>query len=364
MKNNTRITAGIMSLMLAFGAGTSVVNTNFNVPLSVMAASAETLTSGAFSYEVLEDDTIKITGFDDSVTEVEIPAEIDGKKVTAIGNKAFYNAEITSVNISAGVTSIGDRVFYKCPNLVSVAIPDGVVSIGHSAFYECRKLDSISIPDSVTKMGDYCFYNCTSLKSARLSESLTELPGDTFYNCSLLSALVIPDNIQTIRGEACYGCKNLKSVSLGKNLQKIDDNAFWDCISLKSITVPEYVTYIGFSAFNKCESLNELIIMNQVCSIAGGSNLPKTCIIYGYEGSTAQKYAEKIGNPFEVIGASNIIKGDINNNGIVNLADIVILNKFLIGYDVTVSDWKTIDINDDKVVDVFDLCLMRKMLTE
>lgn len=364
MKNNTRITAGIMSLMLAFGAGTSVVNTNFNVPLSVMAASAETLTSGAFSYEVLEDDTIKITGFDDSVTEVEIPAEIEGKKVTAIGNKAFYNAEITSVNISAGVTSIGDRVFYKCPNLVSVAIPDGVVSIGHSAFYECRKLDSISIPDSVTKIGDYCFYNCTSLKSARLSESLTELPGDTFYNCSLLSALVIPDNIQTIRGEACYGCKNLKSVSLGKNLQKIDDNAFWDCISLKSITVPEYVTYISFSAFNKCESLNELIIMNQVCSIAGGSNLPKTCIIYGYEDSTAQKYAESIGNPFEVIGASNIIKGDINNNGTVNLADIVILNKFLIGYDVTVSDWKTMDINDDKVVDVFDLCLMRKMLTE
>lgn len=364
MKNNTRITAGIMALMLVLGTGTAVVNTNFSVPLSVMATSDETLTSGAFSYKVLEDDTIKITDFDDSVTEVEIPAEIDGKKVTAIGNKAFFNAKITSVNIPDSVVSIGDEAFYECKNLVSVSIPDGVVSIGGSTFYECRKLDSISIPDSVNKMGGYCFYNCTSLKSARLSESLTELPGRTFYNCSLLSELVIPNNIQTIGTEACYGCKNLKSVSLGNNLQKIYDNAFWGCISLKSITVPEYVTYIGYSAFNKCENLNELIIMNQVCSIAGWSNLPKTCIIYGYEGSTAQKYAESIGNPFEVIGASKTIKGDINNNGTVNLADMVILNKFLMGYDVTVSDWKTMDINDDKVVDVFDLCLMRKMLTE
>ncbi len=45
---------------------------------------------GNFRYEILEDGTIAITEFTDSdATEVEIPKEIQGKKVTKIGNAAF-----------------------------------------------------------------------------------------------------------------------------------------------------------------------------------------------------------------------------------------------------------------------------------
>ena len=129
-----------MALMLAFGAGTAVVNKNLNIPLIATATSNETLTSGAFSYKVTEDNTITITGFDNSVTDVDIPAEIDGKPVTAIGNKAFFNTGITSVNIPDSIKTIGDRVFYQCKQLVSVSIPYGVESIGASAFYECGNL--------------------------------------------------------------------------------------------------------------------------------------------------------------------------------------------------------------------------------
>ena len=40
------------------------------------------------------------------------------------------------------------------------------------------------------------------------------------------------------------------------------------------------------------------------------------------------------------------------------------MSKFLKGQEVNIADWKTADINDDGAVDVFDLCLMKKMLTE
>ena len=48
------------------------------------------------------------------------------------------------------VTSIGDAVFEWCESLASVTIPDSVISIGESAFHGCKSLTSITIPDSVT----------------------------------------------------------------------------------------------------------------------------------------------------------------------------------------------------------------------
>lgn len=47
--------------------------------------------SGDYEYSVLKDGTVKITKYvgDDEV--VSVPEKIDGKKVTVIGKKAFYN---------------------------------------------------------------------------------------------------------------------------------------------------------------------------------------------------------------------------------------------------------------------------------
>ena len=68
---------------------------------------------------------------DKSVTEVEIPSEIDGYPVKTIGEYAFNG----------------------CKNLVSVILPKGLRHIGHKAFYDCLALTSIYIPNSVIKIG-------------------------------------------------------------------------------------------------------------------------------------------------------------------------------------------------------------------
>lgn len=57
------------------------------------------------------------------------------------------------------------------------------------------------------------------------------------------------------------------------------------------------------------------------------------------------------------------IKGDANADGAFDTADAVMLQKWLVGKgDLTV--WKASDLYEDDTINVFDLCLMKKMLKE
>ena len=109
-------------------------------------------------------------------TEVVIPDEIDGHPVTAIGSKAFYHKELTSVTIPDSVTTIGASAFYS-NQLTLVEIPNSVTTIGASAF-RFNQLLSINIPNSVTAIDDNAFdYN-------NLTSITIENENTTIGNCA------------------------------------------------------------------------------------------------------------------------------------------------------------------------------------
>lgn len=57
------------------------------------------------------------------------------------------------------------------------------------------------------------------------------------------------------------------------------------------------------------------------------------------------------------------VKGDVNNDGKFNSADVVLLQKWLMAVpDTKLDNWKAADLCEDDKLDVFDLCAMRKML--
>ena len=55
--------------------------------------------------------------------------------------------------------------------------------------------------------------------------------------------------------------------------------------------------------------------------------------------------------------------GDVNNDGIFSLSDLVMLQRWLLGRaDAKITNWEAADFCKDDKIDVFDLCLMRKAL--
>ena len=55
--------------------------------------------------------------------------------------------------------------------------------------------------------------------------------------------------------------------------------------------------------------------------------------------------------------------GDVNADGKFDIADVVLLQKWLLAVpDTKLADWKAADLYDDNRLDVFDLCMMKRKL--
>ena len=167
-------------------------------------------------------------------------------KITGTGRMTNYSSSssfpwdsnksyIKTVEISDGVTSIGNYAFNGCYNLTSVTIPNSVTSIGSSTFSGCSKLTSINIPNNVTSIGE-----------------------NAFSDCSNITSVTIPNSVTSIVSGAFSGCYNLTSVTIPNSVTSIGNSAFMNCSNLTSVTIPNSVTSIGSSAFSGCYDLTSV----------------------------------------------------------------------------------------------------------
>ena len=57
------------------------------------------------------------------------------------------------------------------------------------------------------------------------------------------------------------------------------------------------------------------------------------------------------------------IKGDVNMDGKFNIADVMLVQKWLLAVpDTKLANWKAADLREDDRLDVFDLCMMKREL--
>lgn len=67
---------------------------------------------------------------------------------------------------------------------------------------------------------------------------------------------------------------------------------------------------------------------------------------------------------FSVTYGAPVVKGDINSDGELNIADAVLLQKWLLNVaDTKLTDWNRADLCRDGILNAFDLCLLKKELT-
>ncbi|MBR3629591.1 MAG: cellulase family glycosylhydrolase [Oscillospiraceae bacterium] len=56
------------------------------------------------------------------------------------------------------------------------------------------------------------------------------------------------------------------------------------------------------------------------------------------------------------------VTGDLNGDGAASVNDVILLQKWLLGLDVTFADQDAADMSGDDIVDIFDLALLKKLL--
>lgn len=268
--------------------------------------------SSAFTY-VNHGDSIEITGFNNSVSDVVIPSEIEGLPVTAISVGAFYLSTITSIEIPNTVTSIGEMAFLGCTSLKSVKLSTGVAKIDKNAFGSCSALREVQVAKDNPN-----FSSLDGVLYSKAQDTLVIYPA-----AKTDAAYTIPGGVTSVAMYAFSENPYLETIAIPNSLIKVGDSAFFNCKNLRS------VSYNGTE-----EEWNQITIglLNEKVT---GANI---------------QYQERI-------------LGDVNADGALTISDVVLLQKWLLAVpDTQLADWKAADFNEDQTLNGFDLCQMRYAL--
>ncbi len=138
-----------------------------------------------------------------------------------------YSSSIIKIDITEGVTAIGDYAFYGFSNLTEINIPSTLTALGSDLFYHSSHLAKIKVAEGNTSyvvVDDVLF-------TKDMSELIQYIPlKDTLE-------YTVPDSVH----------------SIGK--WAFDNNRF-----IREVTIPASVTSIDKCAFHWCENLESFIV--------------------------------------------------------------------------------------------------------
>ena len=186
-----------------------------------------------------------------SLTSITIP---DG--VTIIGDCGFNRCtSLRNITIPDSVTIIGDLAFAGCESLSNVKISNNITVFPLAAFSGCTSLTSITIPDGVIGFNDDAFSNCRSLTSINIPDSVKHIGVYTFENCTSLTSIAIPKSVEYI-GHRSLGYVNDKLKVEGFKIY-----------GYKNTAAEEYALGYGFEFINLAE---ERTLTDKATSISVG----------------------------------------------------------------------------------------------
>jgi len=220
----------------------------------------------------------------------------------------LYNADKTEllyyrgskkekIVIPEGVKIIGDGAFANS-KIVSVELPSTLEEIGNYAFSGCTQIKSIDIPASCKRIFTHAFWNCKSLKTVVFNQDKIDFAtyintqrgkedwlGYTFGLCTSLVEITVPA-CEKIPLGFFSSCKNLKKVVFSEGTKSIDPVMFFrKCKNLQTVFIPDSMT-IDRSFFN---------------GNTDGKDYPKNAVILCHKGSKAEELARKYKFKYKII---------------------------------------------------------------
>lgn len=216
-----------------------------NVPSSVMAAETSGTCGSGLTW-TLADGVLTITG-SGHMEDYKEPEQIPWYE---------YRAQITSIIVEDGVTSIGNVAFYGCENVFSVTLPETVEDIGGWAFAGCSSLYVIQLNEGLQSIGESAFECCEALTGMTLPQTLRSIGDRAFYRCYGLLSITIPSSV-TYMGVSVFAyCRGLRMATIEAQLTEVPAWTFYGCDALVGVSLPATVTSVGEYAFFDCENLD------------------------------------------------------------------------------------------------------------
>ena len=263
-------------------------------------------------------------GFSSCNSLMSITVEVNNPKYDSRNN---CNAIIDNDNklidgcknsiIPNSVTSIGDCAFQGCKGLTSMNIPDNVTSIGYSAFQGCTGLVYISLPSNLTSIGTEGLSNCTNLNTIYCKAgNVPSAPYGTFSNPENIILRVPYESLEAYKSTVPWN-KFKKYDSLGnayiqatekcsKPTIKIIDGKFVFSCETSGVS---YIWCITTPDGTNGSFFNYTSILPITLNVFAGKS--------GYLNSDVATYE------------FNGLVGDVDGNGVVNVADHVKLSSII-----------------------------------
>ena len=144
-----------------------------------------------------------------SLRQIKIP-----DSVRTVDPLAFKGCTGLSLVEAGCVEVIGARAFEGCTALESISLPDTLTTIGNMAFFNSG-LKSVEIPDSVRDivttdgegnektvygLGLASFNNCLNLESVKIGGGVKVITSGAFGYCLALKEIYIPLSVEEVQG--------------------------------------------------------------------------------------------------------------------------------------------------------------------
>lgn len=330
-----------------------------------------------FKYEIVNDE-VTIIGFNDDKpdvnkpsTNVVIPATIEGKPVTKIAESAFSGKTINTVAIPASVTEIGANAFKSCVYLTGATLNDGLVTIGDSAFALCQKLASCNIPATVTTIGASAFVG-TALSNVTIPESVTTVKDGAFQSCYSLTKVTAAGKDTAFEGENIFAnCSDklvinapanskamayAKAKGIGFAASDINMTAFENAVKAAEEVI---------AAANSYEEEARAALQVTLDNAKEAAKYPESQEAIAALAEDLSAATDDVINNHKIVVSHKFILGDVNGDGIVNVADILVMQHY-IGKNIELTNEQMLaaDVDGDQYVRIADVLNIQKYKAE
>ena len=320
MKNKKKILSLIacLSLLSSCSNGTSSNSTSSittSTPTSVVPT-PEPEVINPFDYaetNKTHNDTLNITSFNSSltdemklkITELIIPEEINGVKVTSIGTPA--NVYLANISILKGFNNLRKIFIPKSIDNIYCNTNEYYRNFGGSAFAYLPSLESIEVDPENTNFsvlnvdinGETVSSNCLisnndkniicGWKNVLIPSDVKSVRINAFSHNESITSITLNENIQTITKYSLLEIDNLEKIELNGNKKyQLEGNVLYDnsniYVGYKDIIIPNSFASLGTSKatgsnFAYCTSITSITIpegskLTSISDIAFGY-LPK-----------------------------------------------------------------------------------------